>query len=300
MNNTRNILILLVASLAVLFLELPLQAAPTSYADAILADSPYAYYRLGESSGTVAADSSGNGRTGSFVNSPTLGVTGFNDGDTGTTFNGTNQSVGLTNNNSFGASLGSCTMEFLLHTTESTLKILSGSTNAGGTTAFNLQLNPSQTGGTGSNGVRFFLRSEEGQQFGAQFTNATLFSGEYVQLAFSFNASAATNADRLQAYVNGVSQTLSGYGSATITGSSTFTNFGFNTSIAAQNNRSNTPSDFAAVTIDEASYFTTPLSASSILAHYNAISVPEPASIAYSVTILLLGAMMWLRKSRRQ
>jgi hypothetical protein len=45
-----------------------------SYSSEVLADSPLAYYRLGESSGTVAADSSGNGRDGAYVGAITLGA----------------------------------------------------------------------------------------------------------------------------------------------------------------------------------------------------------------------------------
>ena len=47
-----------------------------SYSSSVLADSPLAYWRLGESSGSTAADASGNGRTGSYLNTPTLGAGG--------------------------------------------------------------------------------------------------------------------------------------------------------------------------------------------------------------------------------
>jgi len=55
----------------------------TPYAGAVLADSPLEYYRLGDSGGTVAADSSGNGQAGTYSGSYTLGATGglTNDGD---------------------------------------------------------------------------------------------------------------------------------------------------------------------------------------------------------------------------
>jgi hypothetical protein len=46
------------------------------YVTTVLADSPLAYWRFEESSGTTAADSTGNGRTGTYVNSPTLGSSG--------------------------------------------------------------------------------------------------------------------------------------------------------------------------------------------------------------------------------
>jgi len=67
-------------------------AAAASYADQVLADSPVAYWRLGEASGTTMVDSSGNGRDGTYTNSPTLGVTGLiaGDSDTCVDFDGTN------------------------------------------------------------------------------------------------------------------------------------------------------------------------------------------------------------------
>ena len=55
-----------------------------SYSSEVLADSPQAYYRLGEASGTTMTDSSGNSRNGTYNNTPTLGVTGALSGDTDT------------------------------------------------------------------------------------------------------------------------------------------------------------------------------------------------------------------------
>ena len=66
-----------------------------AYRDSVLADSPAAYWRLGEPSGTTAADASGNNRTGSYVGSPTLGVGGalVGDSNTAVSFNGSSQYV---------------------------------------------------------------------------------------------------------------------------------------------------------------------------------------------------------------
>lgn len=47
------------------------------YVDEVLADTPALYWRLGESSGTVAADASGNSRTGTYEGSYTQGQTGL-------------------------------------------------------------------------------------------------------------------------------------------------------------------------------------------------------------------------------
>ena len=51
------------------------------YRTAVLQDNPVAYWRLGESSGTVAADVTGN-YPGTYVGSPTLGVSGAVAGNT--------------------------------------------------------------------------------------------------------------------------------------------------------------------------------------------------------------------------
>lgn len=47
----------------------------TSYKDEVAADTPTGYWRLGESSGTTAADSSGNGLDATYQETPTLGAT---------------------------------------------------------------------------------------------------------------------------------------------------------------------------------------------------------------------------------
>lgn len=58
------------------------------YPAGVLLDSPLAYYRLGESSGTAMVDVSGNALNGLYVSSPTLGATGlvYNDPDTAVHF----------------------------------------------------------------------------------------------------------------------------------------------------------------------------------------------------------------------
>lgn len=61
-----------------------------AYRAAVLADSPVAYWRLGEASGTVAADETGT-YPGTYVGSPTLGASGVFAGDSAVTFNGSSQ-----------------------------------------------------------------------------------------------------------------------------------------------------------------------------------------------------------------
>lgn len=61
-------------------------AAAVTFDAAVLADSPAGYWKLDETAGATAVDSSGNGRDGSYVNSPTLSSTGV-------TLNGSSQYV---------------------------------------------------------------------------------------------------------------------------------------------------------------------------------------------------------------
>jgi signal peptidase I len=65
----------------------------TAYKNSILADSPFAYYRLNETSGTTITDSSGNARNARYsTNGVTLNVTGAltrNTADKAVTLNGT-------------------------------------------------------------------------------------------------------------------------------------------------------------------------------------------------------------------
>jgi glucose/arabinose dehydrogenase len=56
-------------------------AIGTPYSQAVMQDQPAGYWRLAETSGTVAADSSGGGHPGTYVGNPTLGVPGLLTGD---------------------------------------------------------------------------------------------------------------------------------------------------------------------------------------------------------------------------
>lgn len=67
------------------------QAWPMVYSQAVLADSPIAYWPLGDTEGTVASDLVG-GRNMTYRNSPILGVDGPG-GLTGVTFNGMDEAA---------------------------------------------------------------------------------------------------------------------------------------------------------------------------------------------------------------
>ena len=69
-------------------------ATGSAYRAAVMADTPLAYWRLGEATGTVAADQLAT-RNGTYANGPALGQPGalFNDPATSVGFNGTTQYV---------------------------------------------------------------------------------------------------------------------------------------------------------------------------------------------------------------
>jgi uncharacterized repeat protein (TIGR01451 family) len=66
-----------------------------SYASLVLADHPIAFWRVGETTGLYAIDSSGHGRTGTYLNGVALGVPGaiVGDLDTSARFDGVNDCI---------------------------------------------------------------------------------------------------------------------------------------------------------------------------------------------------------------
>jgi glucose/arabinose dehydrogenase len=77
------------------------------YRATVLGDGPVGYWRLGEASGTTAADETG-ANPGTYLNSPTLGVAGALKGSSNTaaSFNGSSQSVDVPSSASLNASTG--------------------------------------------------------------------------------------------------------------------------------------------------------------------------------------------------
>ena len=79
----------------------------------MLADNPLGYWRLGETSGTTAADSSGHDRNGAYLNGVTLGIPGALSGDpnTAASFDGVNDCVQVPDEQALRLN-GSWTIEF--------------------------------------------------------------------------------------------------------------------------------------------------------------------------------------------
>ncbi len=102
------------------------------YRQAVLADGPVSYWRLGEASGTVAADVQGL-HAGTYVGSPTLGAAGKVSGDAAATFlRASSQRVDTGDLSLFET--GDCTYELWLATSAATgvnYSLFSEGTSAG-------------------------------------------------------------------------------------------------------------------------------------------------------------------------
>jgi hypothetical protein len=292
----RTSLLALSAVIAASFSTTALAASPAFQTD-VLANSPYLYYRLGETTGTTAADTSTNGRNGSYVGSPTLGVPGPAGGDTAVGFSGASQYVTTDQASSFGSALGNASWEFVFSTTNLTTQTaLGGSANTGSVTNWEATLNRNSAGSAtlAPNSIRFFLRDDNNLSIAAAFTNTTAFDGNYHDVVFTYDKTGAAANTRLLAYVDGIQQTLSFNASGT---PAAFSNFAFNNSFGARQNRA-TPDLFFNGNLDEVALYTSTLSAADVLLHAQAVTgapVPEPASLA----ALSLGAIALLARRRR-
>jgi Concanavalin A-like lectin/glucanases superfamily len=119
-------------------------ATPTvsQYVAAVLADSPIAYWRLGENSGTAAADDSGNGHFGTYVGGPLLGVPGalVSDPDTAAEFGG-GQGVNVDDGASATYNTASLTLEVWVRTSATGDMVVARRANtADGTVQFELSI----------------------------------------------------------------------------------------------------------------------------------------------------------------
>lgn len=89
----------------------------TAYVDEVLADSPVGYWRLGETSGTSAADSGSAAIAGTYTGGYTLNQTSLLTSDTANKavlLNGSSGYIDCTNNGAFNFSGGNMTAECLV------------------------------------------------------------------------------------------------------------------------------------------------------------------------------------------
>jgi hypothetical protein len=145
-----RILRALVLAAAVLPAVLWTAAAAGSYGDEVLADGPLGYWRLGETSGTTAADQTAANNPGTYTGGVTLAITGAltSDPDTAARFDGSNDLVRIPDPANGHLDVGSSdfTVELWLNTTLNGERLLIGKRSSGPYWQLTVTDDPGQAG----------------------------------------------------------------------------------------------------------------------------------------------------------
>jgi hypothetical protein len=235
----------------------------SAYSDTVLADTPFLYYRLGESVGTTATDSSGNARNGTYhASGVTYSAPGLlmGDANTAVTFDGTAGECHRADNL---IAFSVLTVEFWMATTFNNTDDMAceftadASANNGG-----FWVDPCASSGL----FQLLMRSTvTGNTRTGTFPRPT--TGVTHHCVFVFNQ----GADTLKAYVDGVAQTITTGGAATsgVFANSTLT-------IGARNSGAGLA---LAATMDEFALYTSELSQVRVTAHYRAGKLIQGAKL---------------------
>ncbi len=221
-----------------------------SYRDAVMADSPILYWRLGEATGaTTATDTSATGNNGTY-SSVTLAQTGAlaADSDKASSFNGSSSYLysasnsGITNNSA-------ATIEawFKLNDTTTQGTIVSFGANGTGT-AFAMIANYRGAG---------IVSLETGGNYGA-YTAGTLTAGTWNHVVISKPAGALSTTN---IYINGVLWPLTAYSAGTPS---------YAAGKIVVGKFADYSGYYANAVIDEAAVYNTTLTAAQVAAHYKA------------------------------
>lgn len=217
------------------------------YGQTIQSDSPSAYWRLGETSGTQAADASGGGHSGSYLGSPQLGVPGAVPADTAVAFNGSSQEVAVPDSAAVRLN-GSFTIEFwakvgsFVNTWPGILKKgASGSAATGYLIWYGSDLRPT-----------FKRAGYDGRKTSA---SGALSTSAFRYYAVTYDASSSS----LRWYVDGAPDTT--YSGVSLPTNSTTANLELGTGDQGANE-----------TLDEVAFYARPLGAAAIASHFSAAS----------------------------
>lgn len=230
------------------------------YATEVMADSPTAYWRLGESNGTTATDQVG-AFNGTYVNSPNLGLPGGVPLDTAVGFvKASSHYMSATTLGSTGTNIATTSWEFWIKTTEASQVTVHGTFNLSATVATQCQLNTDNSGAVAAGKTYFYNRDTLGNQLQAHITT-NIYDGFWHHVVWMM-ASTTT----YTIYVDGASVTPV-YGlqqALSVPG-----NYSFAMTYAARNLRG-TIDTFGGMTLDELAVYPSRLSAGRVAAHYAA------------------------------
>ena len=230
-----------------------------SYSSEVLADSPLAYWKLDETSGSVAADSSGNGRDAAYGGGNTLGATSL-------LTDGTGHALGLTANTSNGVSIAAASwMSVTALTAEALVNFTSSVDGSNGDAIVD------QYGG---GGFRWLLWRNTTGKAALQLTNGTTFynvaSTTTLSLNTTYHVAGTWDGSNIRIYLNGSLENTTAT-TGTLPASSQVLAIG-----AYSNSSSTAPGG----SIDEVAIYGTALSGTRIAAHYTAAtSAPADATV---------------------
>lgn len=238
---------------------------PAAYNTTVLQDSPYAYYRLNETSGTTAADSSGNGRNGTYAGSNTKASVALLPSSglkyvslAGTT---TTSYVNISASYNFGSS-STWSVEFWTNSTA-----FEGNANTGSNAVSYLS---NQTGSSSANGLNVFTNTSQFGYWPASYQDA------YWNCGFSLNTTYYVvftfNNGVMKCYMNGQPLTFTGHYAGGGAQSPTDSNIPNMTLLANSLwiGRQSVLGGALKGSIGEVALYTTELSAARVAEHYRA------------------------------
>jgi hypothetical protein len=237
-----------------------------TYSSAVMADSPVGYWKLNESSGTTAADDSGNSRNGTYVNTPTLSVTSLLPATGGTAVSfagGSSERVTVAHNSAFNLASTSAQFTFecwvkLDSPSSAALQIIADKSNL---TSANGQWRvywDNRNIGAGTvNNLRFFYRDNTVLDWSGSVPAAALAVGGHLACVID-----STHA---RIYWDGVQVTSVAKAFGSVSATTQPLTFGC---------RSDGAAFYLSGTLDEIAIYGTGLSSTRIAAHYDAAAVP--------------------------
>ena len=239
-----------------------------NYSEEVIADRPLAYYRLGETAGTRAADSAPDGlHDGRYVNSPTLGAAGAGAADANPAVQfsaASSQRVDLTNLGQLGSHARELTAEFWVKTTDRANKTaVFGTVNSGLTLIVACYLNADNTDiGTQPGKTMLHFRGQNGPGWGGHIT-ADIYDGAWHHVVWRLEGPNVAH----RCWVDGTEVPVTMISTPTTAASGG--NFEFPMMIGARNNRG-TADRYANAAVDEVAFYDYRLPEHRIRVHHEA------------------------------
>lgn len=247
------------------WLHTPADAADVAaYDEEVMADSPLAYWRFEETSGTTATDETANSHDGTWNGSPTLGATG--KVGNAVTLDGSDDYMDPGNLGDFGSDCAAAfTIEFWFKfTTTDQETVFTGWNGNSGETLLHIHLNTSgnSVGGQSPGRIAASLRNDSGDQTIRATDRSDLNDGNWHHIAVVWDDSDTT----IDIYVDGILDN----GASDVDGSAITSGSTSNFTVTAVGRKEYSSDQHVDGTLDEMALYTSAVSGSRISAHYDA------------------------------